>query len=44
LVGNWGGGADTLSLCGRNVCWDLEVELTDFNLRENSCKECFKKL
>jgi hypothetical protein len=35
-----GGGADTPSLCGRKVAWDLSVELTPFHLEHNSCKTC----
>ena len=36
-----GGGADTLSLCGRNVCWDLNVEITEHHLT-HCCRECEK--
>ena len=34
-----GGGADTKSLCGREVSWDLEVEMTNLNLLV-SCPAC----
>jgi hypothetical protein len=37
-----GGGADTLSLCGRKVSWDLEVELTEHHLTHNACKKCLE--
>ncbi len=35
-----GGGADTLSLCGRAVSWDLDVEITDHHLKMNTCTAC----
>ena len=35
-----GGGADTLALCGRKVCWDLNVRITHFHLEYNACKKC----
>jgi len=38
----YGGGADSFALCGRRVDWDMEVELTDFHLKNNSCQECLK--
>lgn len=34
-----GGGADTLSLCGRQVSWDLSVNITDHHLT-HCCKAC----
>lgn len=34
-----GGGADTDALCGRKVCWDIEVKITD-PLLEHCCQEC----
>ena len=37
-----GGGADTPSLCGRKVSWDLNVELTDFHLKNNGCPKCYE--
>jgi hypothetical protein len=38
-----GGGADSRSLCGRQVDWDLEVKLTEYHLANNTCLECLKK-
>jgi hypothetical protein len=35
------GGADTLSLCGRKVAWDLKVEITDHHLT-HCCSDCSK--
>ena len=43
----FGGGADTQSLCGRDMGWDLEVIVTDFHIDNNTCKKCaeaYKKL
>ena len=38
-----GGGIDTVSLCGRvKNGWDLDVDLTDFHLAKNTCKDCLK--
>ena len=34
-----GGGADTPSLCGRTVAWDLKVEITEHHL-EHNCRKC----
>ncbi len=34
-----GGGADTSALCGREVHWDLSVELTEHHLG-HCCKAC----
>lgn len=34
-----GGGADTRSLCDREVAWDLEVEITQLNLTV-ACPTC----
>jgi len=34
-----GGGADTSSLCGRQVAWDLQVEITE-RLLSHCCKKC----
>ena len=34
-----GGGADTVALCGREVSWDLNVEITDGHL-VHCCKDC----
>ena len=36
------GGADTPSLCGLDVAWDLEVDITTHHL-SHSCPECTKK-
>ena len=38
----FGGGADTLALCGRDVAWDLNVERTDLHLLTNTCPRCFE--
>ena len=38
-----GGGADTPSLCGRKVAWDLDVQLTDYALAEDCCRLCFQQ-
>ena len=35
-----GGGADTKALCGAEVAWDLDVEITPFHLRNNACLKC----
>jgi hypothetical protein len=38
-----GGGIDTPSLCGHVKAdggWDLAVDLTDFHLENNTCKQC----
>jgi len=37
-----GGGADSLALCGREVCWDLEVDITNHHLT-HCCQVCAKK-
>lgn len=34
-----GGGADTPSLCGRKVTWDLDVQITEHHLK-HCCREC----
>jgi len=34
-----GGGADTKSLCDRVVCWDINVELSDYHLAR-CCHKC----
>ena len=34
-----GGGADTLALCGRKVCWDLETEINEHHLK-HCCQKC----
>ena len=39
----FGGGADTLSLCEKQVHWDLGVGLTKFNLANNACLKCLEK-
>ena len=38
-----GGGADTSSLCGKQVHWDLQVEITEFHLAHNTCLKCLEK-
>ena len=39
-----GGGIDTSSLCGRvKKGWDLEVEITAFHLKKNTCRDCLKR-
>lgn len=39
-----GGGADTLSLCGKKMCWDLgNIKMTDFHVRHNCCEKCSKE-
>ena len=38
-----GGGADTPSLCGKQVHWDLGVTLTEYHLAHNACLKCLKK-
>jgi hypothetical protein len=37
-----GGGADTPSLCEREMAWDLKVELTEFHVDNNTCAKCRK--
>ncbi len=37
-----GGGADTLSLCGKKVSWDLKVTITAYHLEKNACLVCRK--
>lgn len=37
-----GGGADTRSLCGRRVDWDLRVDPTPHHLENNVCKSCLE--
>ena len=40
----FGGGIDTPSLCGSvTKGWDLEISITEFNLKTNTCSECLKK-
>jgi len=34
-----GGGADSESLCGANVAWDVDVPITDHHLN-HSCQRC----
>jgi hypothetical protein len=36
----FGGGADTLALCGRAVSWDLNVTITEHHLVHQSCSTC----
>lgn len=38
-----GGGIDTPSLCERvKQGWDLEVEITEFHLEKNTCRDCLR--
>ena len=40
-----GGGADTLSLCGRKVAWDVQCDVTDESLgRVEPCVRCAEAL
>jgi hypothetical protein len=34
------GGADTKSLCGIEVAWDLRVEITAHHLEKSACTKC----
>jgi hypothetical protein len=36
----FGGGADTLALCGRKVAWDLEVIITPRHIADSTCSLC----
>jgi hypothetical protein len=37
----FGGGADSLALCGREVCWDLQSPIVSRLLElSNCCKKC----
>jgi hypothetical protein len=36
-----GGGADTPSLCGSKMAWDVNVDITEHHLG-HSCKECVR--
>lgn len=39
-----GGGIDTKSLCGKvDKGWDLNVEMTQHHLDNNTCPECLSK-
>jgi len=38
-----GGGADTISLCGRKVAWDLNAEIT-FHHLQHCCRQCSESL
>jgi len=38
-----GGGADTPSLCGRVVNWDLDIKLDSHHVTQNSCPRCAKE-
>ena len=41
----FGGGIDTHSLCGHvKDGWDLEVTITSFHLKNNTCAWCHKLL
>lgn len=35
-----GGGADTKSLCGREMSWDLETEIGEHRLSVLTCQKC----
>lgn len=37
------GGADTPALCGRTVCWDVEVDVTAEHLK-HACRKCVEVL
>ena len=37
-----GGGADTPAICGREVAWDLEVEITEHHLA-HCCQKCAER-
>ena len=37
-----GGGADTPSLCGRKMGWDLDAPISKFILEDHICSECRK--
>ena len=36
------GGADTESLCGRKMGWDLETAITPLQLQGHTCVACLK--
>lgn len=36
----FGGGADTDSLCGRKMAWDVNVEITVHHLANSACRKC----
>ena len=36
----YGGGVDTPALCGRQMMYDIAVEITDFDLKDKTCKKC----
>ena len=39
----FGGGVDTLALCGRvRVGWDLDVPVTEHHLDKNTCLACMR--
>ncbi len=38
----FGGGADTIALCGRVVAWDVAVDLTKHHL-SHCCKKCLEQ-
>lgn len=35
-----GGGADTEALCGLEMAWDLEVDITPHHLNHSACTRC----
>jgi len=37
-----GGGADTKSLCGREMCWDLEVNIEAIH-QDICCRTCWNR-
>lgn len=37
-----GGGATTRALCGRQVAWDVMVEIAPYHLENNTCPDCRK--
>jgi len=38
-----GGGADTKALCGREVAWDIEAEITHRGL-DGACQRCVREI
>lgn len=39
----YGGGCDTISLCGLPMGWDLEPQISRFHLAKNTCNKCLSK-
>jgi hypothetical protein len=40
----FGGGADTKALCGREVSWDLELDIREDHLDDRCCRKCWQEL